>query len=115
MGPAARVGRSRMLTLYMNPVSTASRPVMLFVAEKNLPIEQKVVDLMNGEQHGAAYGAINPTRLVPALADGDFRMAESSAILKYLAARFEQSEYPKALEERAKVDEAMDWFNTQFY
>jgi len=104
-----------MLTLYMNPVSTAARPVMLFVAEKNLPVEQRVVDLMAGEQHGEAYGAINPTRLVPALAEGDFRMSESSAILKYLAARFDAPEYPKNLEQRAKVDEMMDWFNTQFY
>ena len=104
-----------MLTLYMHPVSTASRPVILFVTEKNLPVEQQVVDLMNREQHGDAYGAINPTRLVPALVDGDFRMSESSAILKYLAARFDQPEYPKNLEERAKVDEMMDWFNTQFY
>ena len=104
-----------MLTLYMNPVSTASRPVSLFIAEKDLPVEQKVVDLMNREQHGEAYAAINPTRLVPALVDGDFRMSESSAILKYLASRFDQPEYPKQLEQRAKVDEMMDWFNTQFY
>ena len=104
-----------MLTLYMNPVSTASRPVMLFIAEKGLPVEQKVVDLMNREQRGDAYAAINPNKMVPALADGDFRMSESSAILKYLASRFEAPEYPKALEQRAKVDEAMDWFNTQFY
>jgi glutathione S-transferase len=104
-----------MLTLYMNPVSTAARPVMLFVAEKNLPVEQKVVDLMAGEHRGEAYGAINPSRLVPALTEGDFRMSESSAILKYLASRFDAPEYPKNLEQRAKVDEMMDWFNTQLY
>ena len=104
-----------MLTLYTNPVSTACRPVMLFITEKNLPVEQKPVDLMNREQHGEAFGAINPTRLVPALTDGDFRMSESSAILKYLASRFDQPEYPRDLQQRAKVDEMMDWFNTQFY
>jgi glutathione S-transferase len=42
-------------------------------------------------------------------------MAESSAILKYLASRFDCPEYPKDLRERAKVDEAMDWFNTNLY
>jgi glutathione S-transferase len=103
------------LTLYMHPISTASRPVMLFVAEKNLPVESKGVDLMTGEQRRAAFTAINPAQLVPALEDGDLRMGESSAILKYLAARFDAPEYPKDLKERAKVDEAMDWFNTQFY
>jgi glutathione S-transferase len=103
------------ITLYMHPVSTASRPVMLFIAEKNLPVTEKVVDLMTGEHKQDAFTAINPTQQVPALVDGDLRLPESSAILKYLAARFEQPEYPKDLKERARVDAAMDWFNTQFY
>ena len=103
------------ITLYMNPVSTACRPVSLFIAEKTLPVTERVVDLMKGEHRGSEYSAINPSRLVPALEDGDFRMTESSAILKYLASRFDAPEYPKDLKQRAKVDEAMDWFNTQFY
>ena len=103
------------LTLYMHPISTVSRPVALFVAEKNLPVEEKALDLMQGEHKGAPYLAINPNGQVPALVEGDFRMAESSAILKYLASRFDCPEYPKDLKERAKVDEAMDWFNTNLY
>jgi glutathione S-transferase len=103
------------LKLYMHPVSTVSRPVCLFIAEKNLPVEQQVVDLMKGEHYGPAYSAINPSKAVPALEEGEFRMTESSAILKYLAARFEAPEYPKDLKERAKVDAMMDWFNTGFY
>jgi glutathione S-transferase len=103
------------LTLYMNPASTACRPVSLFIAEKKLPVTEQFVDLMKGEQRGAAFMARNPSCLVPVLEDGDFRMTESSAILKYLASRFDAPEYPKNLEQRAKIDEAMDWFNTQFY
>ena len=34
------------ITLHMNPVSTASRPVSLFIAEKKLPVTERVVDLM---------------------------------------------------------------------
>jgi glutathione S-transferase len=49
------------------------------------------------------------------LVEGDFRLTESSAILKYLASRFDCPEYPKDLKERAQVDSVMDWFNTQFY
>ena len=100
------------MTLYMNPVSTACRPVSLLIAEKKLPVTEQFVDLMKGEHRGAAFTAINPCRLVPVLEDGDFRIAESSAILKYLASRFEVPEYPKDVKQRAKVDEAMDWFNT---
>lgn len=103
------------LKLYMHPASTASRPVSLFIAEKKLPVVEQIVDLMTGEHHGASFTAINPSRLVPVLEDGDFRLTESSAILKYLASRFDAPEYPKDLRQRAKVDEAMDWFNTQFY
>ena len=103
------------LKLYMHPVSTVSRPVILFIAEKRLPVTQQVVDLMTGEHHQPAYTAINPNKAVPALEEGDFRISESSAILKYLAARFEAPEYPKDLKERARVDSLMDWFNTGFY
>ena len=103
------------LKLYMHPVSTVSRPVRLFIAEKKLPVTEQVVDLMTGEHHQPAYVAINPSTAVPALEDGDFRMTESSAILKYLAAKFDAPEYPKDLKERAKVDSVMDWFNTGFY
>ena len=103
------------LKLYMHPVSTVSRPVMLFISEKNLPVDYQVVDLMKGEHMGPDYGAINPQRQVPTLEEGDFRLPESSAILKYLASRFDCPEYPKDLKQRAKVDAAMDWINTQLY
>ncbi len=103
------------MTLYIHPVSTASRPVRLFVAEKKIKLEEKVVDLMTGEHYKDEYRAINPSRMVPALVDGDFRLTESSAILKFLASENKLPEYPTETRARAKVDEAMDWFNTQFY
>lgn len=103
------------MKLYMHPVSTASRPVRLFIAEKNIPVTEQVIDLMTGEHYKDEYTAINPNRMVPTLEDGDLRLTESSAILKYLASKTEAPEYPRDLKKRAKVDEAMDWFNTQFY
>jgi glutathione S-transferase len=103
------------LKLYMHPVSTVSRPVSLLIAEKNLPVEQQVDDLMTGEHLKPEYAAINPSKQVPTLVEDDFRLTESSAILKYLASRFDCPEYPKDLKERAQVDSVMDWFNTQFY
>jgi len=57
--------------------------------------------------------AMNPNRLVPMLEDGDFRLTESSAILKYLAEKINSPTYPKELRARAKVNEMMDWINTQ--
>ena len=103
------------IKLYMHPVSTASRPVRLFIAEKKIPVTEVVVDLLKGEHYGDEYTAINPSRMVPAIEDGDLHLTESSAILKYLASKIEAPEYPRDLKKRAKVDEAMDWFNSQFY
>jgi len=68
---------------------------------------------MKGEHMQPAYAAMNPSKLVPMLEDGDFRLTESSAILKYLAEKFELPSYPKDLRTRARVNERMDWINTQ--
>jgi glutathione S-transferase len=103
------------MKLYMHPASTASRPVRLFIAEKKLDVQEQVVDILSGEHYKDEYTAINPSRQVPTLEDGSFRMTESSAILKYLASKNDLPEYPKDLQKRARVDEVMDWFNTQFY
>ena len=103
------------MKLYMHPVSMTSRPVRLFIAEHNIPVEEQTIDLMTGEHYNDEYTSLNPSRQVPFLEDGDFRMTESSAILKYLASKFDLPEYPKDLKKRARVDEVMDWFNTQFY
>jgi glutathione S-transferase len=53
--------------------------------------------------------------MVPMLEDGDLRLTESSAILKYLADKYDLPSYPKDLKKRAKVNEVMDWLNTQLY
>jgi len=49
------------------------------------------------------------------LEDGDFRLTESAAILRYLAEKTDSPAYPKDLKQRARVNEAMDWFNSNFY
>ncbi|HYC15299.1 MAG TPA: glutathione S-transferase N-terminal domain-containing protein, partial [Stellaceae bacterium] len=72
------------MKLYYHPVSTTSRPVWLFIAENGIDCDLQVVDLMKGEHYQPPYVSKNPNRLVPMIEDGDFRLTESSAILKYL-------------------------------
>jgi glutathione S-transferase len=103
------------MKLYMHPVSMTSRPVRLFIAESGIPMDEQVVDLFTGEHYKEAYTKLNPNRLVPMLEDGDLRLTESSAILKYLADKVNSPAYPKDLKQRAKVNEMMDWLNTNFY
>jgi len=103
------------MKLYMHPVSMTSRPVRLFIAESHIPVDEVVVDLMTGEHMQPDYAARNPNCLVPMIEDGDLRLTESSAILKYLADKIGSPAYPKDLKARAKVNEMMDWTNTNFY
>jgi len=103
------------MKLYMHPVSMTSRPVRLYIAEKKIPCEEQLVDLMVGEHLKEPYSSLNPNKLVPVLEDDGLRLTESSAILKYLAEKNNLPEYPKDLKARAKVNELMDWFNTNFY
>jgi glutathione S-transferase len=99
----------------MHPVSMTSRPVRLFIAEKGLEVDENVVDLFTGAHYQEPYASLNPNRMVPMIDDDGFRLTESSAILKYLAEKFDLPEYPKDLKARARVNEVMDWFNTNFY
>jgi glutathione S-transferase len=103
------------MKLYMHPASTTCRPILLFIADHQLSVEQQVVNIMTGEQYAPAFAAINPNNFVPVLEDDGFRLTESSAILKYLADKIESPAYPKELRQRARVNEVMDWFNTNLY
>lgn len=100
------------LILHYHPVSTTSRPIMMFAAEHALSIDMRVVDLFAGEQFSPAFTAINPNQAVPVLEHGAFRLTESSAILKYLADHVGSTTYPAETQARARVNEAMDWLNT---
>ncbi len=103
------------MKLYMHPVSMTCRPVRLFVADNKIAMDEELVDLFTGQHMQPAYAAINPNCLVPLLEDGDLRLTESSAILKYLADKIGSPAYPKDLKQRARVNEMMDWLNSNFY
>jgi len=98
--------------IYVNSVSTTSRPVLLFLAEHNMPAEIIQISLRGGEHLTPEFAALNPNKSVPTLQDEDFVLTECSAILKYLAEKTSSRTYPKDLKARARVNEAMDWFNT---
>lgn len=103
------------MKLYAHPVSTTSRPILMFCQEQGIDIEVVNVDLLSGEHMGDAYKKINVNAMVPALDDDGFALTECSAILKYLADKIDSPTYPKELKARARVNEIMDWFNTNLY
>jgi maleylacetoacetate isomerase len=77
-----------MLKLYSFWRSSASYRVRIALNLKGLRYDYVPVHLMKdgGEQNQPAYRALNPQGRVPLLVDGDFRIAQSLAILDYLEA-----------------------------
>lgn len=73
------------LTLYHSTASPNSRRVRIFLAEKGVTVTLAAVDLGKREQHGDAYRAINPRRVVPTLVleDGT-SIGEVPAIQRYI-------------------------------
>jgi glutathione S-transferase len=99
-----------MYILYHFPYSQHARRVVSLMIEANLQYELRHVDMGKGEHRSAEYLAINPNHQVPTLIDGDIRIHESNAILRYLCVKHGLDEwYPKELPLRAKVEQWLDW------
>ncbi len=103
------------MKLYYHPVSTTCRPIVMFADEAGIALDLELVDLFSGAHLKPEYAAVNPSCQVPLLEDGDFRLSECSAILKYLAEKVGSPAYPRELQARARVNERMDWLNTGLY
>ena len=61
------------------------RKLSVMLEECALPYEIVKVNLARGEQLTAEFTAINPNQKIPAMVDGGVTLAESGAILVYLA------------------------------
>lgn len=87
-----------MIKFYYHPSPNPAK-VALLLEETGLPYELVPVDTRKGEQHEAAFTAINPNAKTPALVDGDAVVFDSNAILLYLAEKsgqFLPSDTPEA-------------------
>jgi glutathione S-transferase len=102
------------MKLYLKPVAAYSRPLVLFVAGNGVDAELVDVDVFGGACQSDAFIKMNPNKQIPVLEDDGFWLTECAAILRYLANKTDSPTYPKELRHRAKVDEAIDWFNTGF-
>src|SRR4051812_24268692 len=103
------------LELYVDYMSQPSRAVLLFCRINNIPHQVRLTQLMKRDQLKPEYSMVNPMRKVPAIYDTekDFKLFESHAILRYLAAAKTDGQwYPQNLETRAIVDQFLDWHHT---
>ena len=72
------------MKIYGFPLSPFVRKVMLVAHEKNL--ENEIVPA-NPMQPDEEFLACSPYRKIPAIDDGGFKLADSSAIVHYLEAK----------------------------
>ena len=87
--PTATHSPSRPIRLYWNPVSGHAHRVELFLSLLGLPFERVPVDFMKAEHKSPAFLALNPLGQLPVIEDGELVLADSNAILTYLALAYD--------------------------
>ena len=79
---------SNAIRIHGFPLSGHSHRVELFANLAGINHEMIVVDLANGEHKKQPFLALNPAGKVPVIEDGDVVVADSNAILVYLAREY---------------------------
>lgn len=79
------------IRLYHFPLSGHAHRVQLFLSLLGLPVEIQPVNLLKGEHKSPEFLAMNPFGQVPVIQDGDVTLADSNAILTYLALRYDDA------------------------
>ncbi len=104
-----------MIRLWGRANSSNVMKVAWLLDELGLPCERIDAGGPFGGTQDAAYRAMSPTGLVPALRDGDFTLFESNAILRYLcnAHAPDSPLYPAAARPRAVVEAWMEVQQTE--
>jgi glutathione S-transferase len=81
----------RPIRLYRFALSGHSHRVELLLSLLDLPHEMVEINLAKGEQRSPDFLLRNPMGQVPVIEDGDLTLNESTAILVYLASRYDAS------------------------
>jgi len=101
------------MKLYFHPISQHSRRVLMAAEELGIELETETVALDKGVHKSERFLALNPAGQVPVLQDDGVVLAESHAIMKYLAAKNgETTLYPVDAVARATIDRGLDWNHT---
>lgn len=82
---------ARPIRLHHFPLSGHAHRVQLFLSLLGLPVEIVPVNVLKGEQKSPEFLAMNPFGQIPVIQDGDVTLADSNAILTYLARRYDEA------------------------
>jgi glutathione S-transferase len=101
------------MILYGSTISPFVRKVAAYAAEKGIELDLKPVGIGDPDP---VFRAASPFRKMPALVDGDYSLADSSAIIHYLEAKYpEPALIPADPRERGKVIWFDEWADTLLF
>ncbi len=95
------------IVVYRHALSGHAHRVELFLSLLEVPFRVVDVDLMAGAHKKPEYLSKNPFGQVPVIEDGDVTLADSNAILVYLAGRYDKSGtwYPRDALAAARIQQ----------
>nr|ADB11336.1 phi class glutathione transferase GSTF8 [Populus trichocarpa] len=97
--------------VYGPAMAVCPQRVMACLLEKGVEFDLVHVDLDSGEQKLPEFLLFQPFGQVPVVEDGDFKLFESRAIIRYYAAKYEDrgpNLLGNTLEEKALVDQWLE-------
>lgn len=101
--------------LFIDHASQPSRAIVVFCRVANIPHEIVDTRISKMDHLKPEFAKINPNKKVPAIVHDGLNLAESHAIMRYLARTFNVAEqwYPRQdLKRTAKIDEYLDYHHT---
>lgn len=93
------------MIIYGSSLSPFVRKTLAYAGEKGIEVELQPTGF---PQHSPEYLEASPFRKMPALRDGDYTLADSSAIIHYLEAKFPE---PALIPADAKLRGKTIWFD----
>jgi len=77
--------------------------------------DMEMMNIMEGEHMTPQMLKINPWHQMPNMSDGDINLAESGAIIRYIANKYAPNMYGGSdYAAKAKIDWALEWASTNF-
>lgn len=109
--PLQKLPPAQPIKLHRAAISGHAHRVELFMSLLGLPFELVNVDLAAGAHKKPEFLALNPFGQVPVMVDGDVTLADSNAILVYLALRYANDAEQWLPTEPVAAAEVQRWFS----
>jgi glutathione S-transferase len=100
------------IKVYGNVVSPGVQRVLAILYEKELKYELVEVNMSAGDHKKEPYISLNPFGQIPALEDGDLKLFESRAIVKYIDDAYKGKE-PLSFDDPKKMGPVYSWMEAE--